>query len=213
MDGIDTLLFDWDGTLIESAENSFAAFQKALQEFGIPLEYEVYKTIYSPNWYSMYAALQLPREKWKAADDFWMHYYGQGVVHLVRGGKHALAELSSRGYCLGIVTSGSRSRVLREMGSLGVADVIGAVVCNEDVRNKKPHPEGLERGMQLLNRQPGACCYVGDSPDDIEMGRRAHVRTIAIPGGYPGSKKLADANPDFWFGSIDQLLKHFSDLR
>jgi HAD superfamily hydrolase (TIGR01509 family) len=213
MDRINTILFDWDGTLIDTAQYSFAAFQKTIGEFGMLLEVELYEKIYSPNWYIMYEALQLPKDKWQEADDLWILNYGQGTAPLMQGGQHALTGLRNLGYCLGIVTSGSKSRVLREMSSLGVADLISVAVCNEDVALKKPHPEGLQKAMQHLDRRPDFCCYVGDSPDDVEMGRRAHMRTIGIPGGYPGSKYLADANPDLYLKSIDQLLEHFHALR
>jgi len=57
--GIDTILFDWDGTLIDTADAAFDAFRKALLDLSVPLEYETYVRIYSPNWYSMYEALAL----------------------------------------------------------------------------------------------------------------------------------------------------------
>ncbi len=209
MDRIDTVLFDWDGTLIDTARSSFAAFQKAFLELGRPLEFAHYGRIYSPNWYCMYEALQLPKDKWQQADDLWTHFYGQEIPPLVEGGKSTLTELSRRGYCLGVVTSGTKPRVSREMNFLDVADMIRVAVCNEDVVHKKPHPEGLEKAMQYLEKQPEFCCYVGDSPDDVEMGRRAHMRTIGIPGGYPSSTNLADAKPDYFLQSIDQLLQHF----
>ena len=70
-------------------------------------------------------------------------------------------------------------------------------MCNEDVVNKKPHPEGLEVAMEHLNKRPETCCYVGDSAVDVEMGKRAGMQTIGIIGGYPGSKELPNTNPGF----------------
>jgi HAD superfamily hydrolase (TIGR01509 family) len=212
MAGIDTILFDWDGTLIDTASCSFAAFQRAFHDLGIPIESELYEKIYSPNWYSMYRALQLPEDKWQEAEDLWLHHYAHMSAPLVPEGLHVLTRLHSRGYCLGIVTSGNRERVLRELTGFGLSDVFSTVVCNEDVFHKKPHPEGLIVALERLEKRPQYCCYVGDSPEDIEMGRRAWVQTIGIPGGYPGSKTLPTANPDFCFSSISQLLAHFGPI-
>ncbi len=212
MDSIDTILFDWDGTLIDSAQLSFDAFKKTLGEMGIIIEFELYERIYSPNWYGMYQAVQLPKERWPEADKLWILHYGRGTPVLVQGGRQVLNELSQRGYCLGIVTSGSRLRVKREINALGLAETFRTVICNEDVVNKKPHPEGLQKAMKRLDKRPAACCYVGDSPDDIEMGRRANVQTIGIPGGYPCSRNLPSANPDYCFESIMTLLNHFQAL-
>ena len=212
MDGIDAILFDWDGTLIDTALRSFAAFQKTMQELGVPLDSELYEKTYSPNWYRMYRALQLPESKWQEAEDLWLRYYGLETSPLVMGANHVLVELHLRGYCLGVVTSGSQSRVLREISILGVAGLFKVIVCNEDVSKKKPNPEGLEMAMRLINRRPEACCYVGDSTDDVEMGKRANMRTIGIMGRYPGSRNLANANPDFYLESIIQILGHFATL-
>lgn len=209
MDLIDTVLLDWDGTLINTAQTSFAAFQKALADLGISVTYDYYEQIYSPNWYGMYETLQLPRERWQEAEDLWLRYYGRESPELVESAKHVIEELNRRGYCLGIVTSGSRLRVLREISILGLTNVFGTVICNEDVVNKKPHPEGLEKAMHHMNKDREACCYVGDSADDVEMGKRANIRTVGILSRYPGNHKLQNANPDFCFQSITQLLTLF----
>jgi HAD superfamily hydrolase (TIGR01509 family) len=213
MNSIRTILFDWDGTLIDTAPYSFAAFQKALSDLGIPLEPELYEKIYSPNWYSMYAALQLPENKWQEADDLWLLHYAYMRAPLVQDGPYVLNELQNRGYCLGIVTSGSRMRVRRELNGFGLSAIFKTVVCNEDVINKKPHPEGLMVALEILEKRPEFCCYVGDRLEDIEMGRRAGVQTIGIPGGYPNSKDLPTSNPDFCLESILQLLTHFGSLK
>jgi HAD superfamily hydrolase (TIGR01509 family) len=212
MIGIDTILFDWDGTLIDTAPYSFAAFQKAFQDLGIPFEIELCERIYSPNWYSMYQALKLPEDKWQAADDLWLHHYAHMSAPLVPDGLYVLKELHNRGYCLGIVTSGSQGRVRRELDRFDLSDIFKTVVCNEDVLHKKPQPEGLIVALKNLGKEPQFCCYVGDSPEDIEMGRQAGVQTIGIPGGYPNSKTLPNANPDFCFDSILQLLAHFGSF-
>jgi HAD superfamily hydrolase (TIGR01509 family) len=209
MNLIDTILFDWDGTLIDTAQTSFAAFRKAQADLGIPVTRDYYEQIYSPNWYTMYETLRLPREKWQAADCLWLQHYGDEIPDLVEGAKHVLDKLGRNGYCLGIVTSGSRLRVLREIKMLGLTESFGAVVCNEDVANKKPHPEGLEMAMSRMGKMREVCCYVGDSPDDVEMGKRANIHTVAVMSRYPGGPKLQNANPDFCFPSIIHLLELF----
>ena len=211
MDLIDTVLLDWDGTLIDTAQPSFAAFQKALADLGILVTHDFYEQIYSPNWYNMYETLQLPRKKWQQADSLWLQHYGDGASELVESARYVLDELDRRGYCLGIVSSGSRLRVRREIKLLGLTETFGAVVCNEDVANKKPHPEGLEKAMIQMDKRREVCCYVGDSAEDMEMGKRAGIRTIGILSRYPGGQKLRNANPDFFFPSIEYLLELFDN--
>ena len=207
---IDTILFDWDGTLIDTAQQAFEAFQKALLDLGISLDPATYERIYSPNWYSMYEKLGLAKEKWKEADGLWIRHYANQLPQLLPGTKEALQDLASGGYSLGIVTSGSRDRVLSEIESLGLTHVFRIVVCSDDVVNRKPHPEGLQIAIEKLQKRPEDCCYVGDCPEDIEMGHRAGVMTIGIQSQYPASRKLPESKPDLVFSSLDQLVQKLS---
>jgi HAD superfamily hydrolase (TIGR01509 family) len=204
---IDTFLFDWDGTLNDSARQSYEAFQKTFDVLGVPLTRETYEQVYSPDWYAMFGSLQLPREQWGEADDLWMRHYAYEDSRLVSGAREGLEALARKGHLAGLVTSGSRARILKELESFGLAGIFRVVICGEDVVNKKPHPEGLELAVERVQRTPDRCCYVGDCPEDIEMGRRAGVRTIGIRSGYPASLKLADAQPDLYFDSLQDFLR------
>jgi HAD superfamily hydrolase (TIGR01509 family) len=212
MKGIDTILFDWDGTLVDSSLSSFTAFQRVCCDFGISLGSEQYEKIYSPDWRSMYQALAIPPQKWEEADDRWIYYYGMKTPPAVEGGLHTLKEFNAK-YCLGIVTSGSRARVCREIKTLGFEGYFQTVISGDDVLNRKPHPEGLLIAMKQIRKQPQACCYVGDSPEDVEMGKRAGVWTVGIQSRYPGSRRLASAQPDLRIESMDELLDAFGGLK
>ena len=209
---IDTVLFDWDGTLFDSASTGLAAFQNTFRELGVNFTLEFYEAYYSPNWYTMYEALNIPRDLWKIADDLWLQHYGEQPGRLVEGGRETILELRRRGYRLGIVTSGSRPRVTREIEALRLESIFEVLVTNENTVNKKPHPEGLERAMHLLNATSQSCSYVGDAPEDIQMGRNAQVLTVAVPSAYPSSSRLAAANPDISLNSISDLLLHLEGL-
>ncbi|HEX8772378.1 MAG TPA: HAD family hydrolase [Pyrinomonadaceae bacterium] len=206
---INTLLFDWDGTLNDSALAGFNAFQKSLDELGVPFTQAFYESNYSPNWYMMYESLRLPPEQWQRADDLWMHHYGEAPAQLVAGAHSTVIELQRRGYRLGIVTSGSQRRVTRELEEIGLSQVFQVVVCNEHIRNKKPHPEGLNEAMHRIASRPEECSYIGDAPEDIQMGKSAGVHTVAVRSTYPTSRNLLSIGPDICLDSISELLLHF----
>jgi HAD superfamily hydrolase (TIGR01509 family) len=206
---ITTLLFDWDGTLFDSATAGLAAFQKTFGDLGISFTHEVYEACYSPNWYAMYETLSLPKEKWKAADELWLEHYGEQPPKLVEGAGETIQALQDRGYRLGIVTSGTERRVAREIQQLGLSSTFEAVICNEHIVNKKPHPEGLEKAMRLLGSAKEICSYVGDAPEDVRMGKNAGMLTIAVPSAYPSSKNLLSEHPDIHLKSIEEMLLHF----
>jgi HAD superfamily hydrolase (TIGR01509 family) len=209
MKRIDTILFDWDGTLVDSAQIAFDAMRDALGDLGILLESDIYKEFYSPNWYRMYEAFGLQSEKWQIADALWLQYYERKRACLVEGGYRTVWELRHRGYELGIVSSGSDIRIRRELNEFGLEQAFNIVLCNEDILNKKPHPEGLERAMEHLNKKPDVCTYIGDSPEDVEMGKRAKVLTAGVRSGYPCGEKMLSANPDIYMESIGELLDYF----
>ena len=206
---IRTLLFDWDGTLVDSAHLGLAAFEKTFTELGVVFAHDIYEAKYSPNWYSTYEALGLPKDLWHVADDLWLQHYGEQSAPLIEGVGHTLLALHSKGYQLGVVTSGSRSRVCREVEQSVLRDVFSITICNEDIVNKKPDPEGLLLAMQGITVEPSQCAYVGDAPEDIEMGRRGNVMTIGVRSAYPSSTRVLPAKPDLYLERIAELLDHF----
>jgi HAD superfamily hydrolase (TIGR01509 family) len=206
---INTLLFDWDGTLFDSASAGFSAFQQTFADLGVNFTHEVYEACYSPNWYAMYETLSLPKDRWKIADELWLDHYGEEPPALVEGAAETIQALLDRGYRLGIVTSGTERRVKREIEQLGLRSTFGALICNEHIVNKKPHPEGLEKAMLLLACARDTCSYVGDAPEDIRMGKNAGLLTVAVRSAYPTSKNLLSEHPDIHLESIAEMLVHF----
>ena len=206
---ISTLLFDWDGTLVDSAQLGLVAYEKAFADLGVRFDHETYRAVYSPNWLTVYEGLGLPKEHWQRADELWSHHYGEQSAELITGAGETIRELSQKGYRLGVVSSGNTSRVNREITVLELEGFFNVVICHEQVSNRKPHPEGLETAMRSLGSSQEESCYIGDTPEDIEMGKRANVLTIGVRSSYPTSWKLQSAQPDIYLESFSDLTKHF----
>jgi HAD superfamily hydrolase (TIGR01509 family) len=206
---IDTLIFDWDGTLVDSAQLGLIAFEKTFSQLGVPFVHDVYETAYSPNWYSTYEALGLPKEHWQTADELWIQHYGEQSAPLLEGVGETLLALRTKGYQLAVVSSGSRSRVFREVQQSVLRDAFAVITCNDDVVQKKPHPEGLLLAMRAMKVESKVCAYVGDAPEDIEMGRRGNVMTIGVRSAYPSSARVASAGPDLYLERLADLVEHF----
>jgi HAD superfamily hydrolase (TIGR01509 family) len=208
-DSITTFLFDWDGTLADSAHLGLVAFQKTFAQLGVAFPQDIYEATYSPNWYSTYEALGLPREKWQTADSLWLEYYGEQTAQLIEGADETVTYLKRKGYRMGVVSSGSESRVCREIDNASLRDAFQVVICNEHIVNKKPHPEGLDLALARLGSTRAESVYVGDSPEDIQMGKTAGVITIGVRSGYPSSSRLLSADPDIYLDSLRELSIHF----
>ena len=209
MPQVNTLLFDWDGTLADSAGLGLLAFQKTFAQLGFAFPLDIYEATYSPNWYSTYEALGLPKDKWQQADDLWLQHYGEETAELIDGVGETLLDLRTRGYLLGVVTSGSESRVLREIERSVLKSSFDVVICNEHITRKKPHPEGLLLALEKLNASSEVAAYVGDAPEDIQMGKTAQVLTVGVRSTYPSSKRLRAAAPDIYLESLTELTDYF----
>jgi phosphoglycolate phosphatase len=198
------VLFDWDGTLINSYAADSSAYLAMFREMGIPWGLEELARHYSPNWYRVYRAAKLPRARWDDADRAWRAQYAKHSPKLILGARQVLAQLG-RAHHLGLVTSGDRDRVTQQLRAFRLTRVFGARVCSGDTPEKKPHPAPLRLALQQLSLKPSACVYVGDSPEDLEMAKRAGVRAIAVLGPFPTEKRLRAARPDFLLESIREL--------
>lgn len=208
-ESISTILFDWDGTLVDSAQLGLVAYEKSFAALGVPFDHEAYRAVYSPNWLTVYEGLGLPKEHWQRADELWTQHYDEQSAKLIKGAGETVAEIRQKGYRLGVVSSGNDCRVNREIKELGLAGFFEVVVCHEQIMNRKPHPEGIEIALQQLGVAPAQTAYVGDSPEDIQMGKSANVTTVGVLSTYPTSWKLQSSAPDIYLESFADLTKHF----
>jgi HAD superfamily hydrolase (TIGR01662 family) len=208
-ESISTILFDWDGTLVDSAELGLVAYEKSFAALGVPFDHEAYCAVYSPNWLTVYEGLGLPKEHWQRADELWTQHYDEQSAKLIKGAGETVAEIRQKGYRLGVVSSGNAGRVNREIKDLGMAGFFEVVICHEQIRNRKPHPEGIEIALQQLRVAATQTAYVGDSPEDIQMGKSANVTTVGVLSTYPTSWKLQTSEPDIYLESFADLTKHF----
>jgi HAD superfamily hydrolase (TIGR01549 family) len=201
------IVYDLDGTLLDSAESSYRCFEQTLRGLGVPFDRKRFEATYSPDWYQTYRALGLPEERWPEADSAWVACYEERPSQLVPGAAAALQKAAGRGLRQALVTSGSRIRVERELARHGLDRVLSPIVCSEDVRDKKPHPEGLLKALDELDVAPSAAAYLGDSPEDMEMARRAGVRAVAIPGGFPNRQALLSSEFDHLSADLDEAVE------
>jgi HAD superfamily hydrolase (TIGR01509 family) len=201
---IEGVLFDWDGTLINSYHADASAYLAMFKEMGINWGIEQLENHYSPNWYHVYRAAGLQRSRWNDADRAWRAHYAKHRPKLISGARRILARLAVA-HDLGLVTSGDRDRVTKQLREFRLTSIFAARVCSGDTLRKKPHPEPLRLALRKMNLDPLSCVYVGDAPQDVEMARRAGVRAIGVLGPFPTEKRLRAARPDFLLESLEEL--------
>lgn len=201
---IEGVLFDWDGTLIDSYHADTSAYLAMFKEMGVAWGLKELESNYSPNWYQVYRAAKLPKKHWDDADRLWRGHYAKHRPKLISGARRILASLRATHH-LGLVTSGDRDRVTRQLREFRLTTLFAARVCSGDTARKKPHPEPLRLALRKMALHPATCIYVGDAPQDVEMARRAGVRAIGVLGPFPTEKRLRAAKPEFLLESLEEL--------
>jgi phosphoglycolate phosphatase len=199
------VVFDWDGTLVDSAAVSYRCYARLFESFGLPFDHEAFARTYSPEWTRTYEALGLPRARWDEADRLWLDLYGRERSALFPAARETLQALAADGFEIGLVTSGDRVRVTGELRDLEIEPLFRSIVCGGDVRPKKPHPAPLLRALDSLCTPPKEAVYVGDSPEDVQMARAAGVLSVGIPGGFPNREALLASRPDWVVFDLETL--------
>ena len=209
---LSAVLFDWDGTLLDSADATFRSYQKLFGSFGIGFDRARFAETYSPDWYRTYEAVELPKHRWPEADSLWIALYAVEEPGLIAGALEAVRRLRAAGLSTGLVTSGSRGRIERDLAKLGVAPLFDVLVCSEDAPRKKPHPDPLRLALERLSVSSHEAACVGDSPEDVQMARAAGVFSVAIAGAFPNHEALRRSSADLWASTLDEAAQHLAAM-
>jgi len=201
---IEYVLFDWDGTLLDSFQADANAYMYMFGALGMRWSIAELKRHYSPNWHHVYRAARLPGDKWEEADRLWRLFYRKQQPRLQPGARDVLRKLDQR-FKLALVSSGSRSRVRRQLREHNVSAMFLTKICSEDAPRRKPHPAPLRMALDQLRALPQTSVYIGDAPEDIQMAHRAGVRAIGVLGGSPVPERLRAASPDALIETIRDL--------
>ena len=193
MSEIKAVLFDLDGTLLDSFHLHFAAYEVMFNHFGIEMSRELFLSTYSPNWYRTYEAFGLGEEHWERANILWLEAAATHAPELFPGVVEVVEELK-KDYILGIVTSGSKTRVTNDLERLRITHHFSSIITGDDITDPKPAPEALERALEDLSIGPGEAIYVGDAHADFEMSRAAGVPFIGVASEFVN---LVDDHPEY----------------
>ena len=202
-----TVLFDLDGTLLDSFSVHLEVFKTTFANFGIQLSEEDFLSSYSPNWYKTYEALGLRKEDWSSADALWLKEVEDKTALLFPGVIESLLTLNKY-YSLGLVTSGSKVRVERDLKATGIHHFFKTVITGDDIKTPKPSPEGLQLALSKVESKADETIYVGDSTADYEMAKAAGVYFIGVNSEF---ESLITNHPDYVVNSIADLPRLLSN--
>lgn len=186
------VLFDLDGTLLDSAQNFIAILDQMLKQRQLPaLEPSLVQSHASSGAMAMLAAAFTPHG-WEQLDQAQLHeeFLARYDSHLqienrlYDGIDELLSWLDQEQIPWGIVTNKSERFTRPIVHQLKLSERCRSLVCPEQVSRQKPDPEPLLLGCRELGQSPASTLYLGDHRRDIEAGRRAGMRTICCDYGY-----------------------------
>lgn len=192
---MDAIVFDWDGTLVDSFEPLYRSNVAVLASYGIDVDEASYRRAYTPDWRQMYLNLGVPRDSIDESAQRWREAYGFGTGTVAFPGvAAALARLANAGLRLGLVTAGDRAIVSEQARLFGLDGHLGVRVHGDDLEFSKPHPEPLRRALAGLGvDDPGRATYLGDVPDDMRMARAVGAQAVGIVGHLGTPDELFEA--------------------
>lgn len=204
------VLFDLDGTLLDSRQAHIDAAAAAFERQGIPAD---------PARLERFLMGHDARSSGLEEEEFlrvWstiqpLYRAAQDSIRPFPGAIEALRELSSAGSRLGVVTSKRRWAVERELVALGLDDKFDAVVCREDTDRHKPNPQPLLHAQTLIGAR--AAAYVGDAQTDMVAARAAGVVPLGVGWGWDEPQKLQSAGAAMVlqdFGELAAALQRFA---
>lgn len=204
------LLFDFDGTLADTAEAILITLRKTLEKCGHPVEHINAALLGLPLW-EIFARLS---EEMDAAflkkcvqvyrRDFFANCPGR--VSLFPGVRETLAVFKDRGDALAITSSRGRQSLLELVDMLDIGAFFEVIVGEEDVERPKPAADVADLALALLAMPKAGSLVVGDTIYDVGMGKAAGIKTCAVTYGNQSADMLAEARPDFMISSFPQLL-------
>jgi pyrophosphatase PpaX len=196
---VEAVLFDWDGTLVDSLGAFHRANATVMEAFGLPFDVVRYRKHYVPDWREMYRRLGIPHDRLDEANLLWETTFaanGDEVVPFA-GAADALAQLAAHGIVLGIVTAGVRAVVEPQLQRTGLGVHLPVRVFGDDLPVHKPVPRPLRRALELAGHghRPETSTYVGDAPTDMRMAVAVGARGVGIESvlGDPDELRAAGA--------------------
>jgi len=204
---INALLFDFDGTLLDTNELIIQTFIAVLGEH-FPGRYEREDILHfiGPSLEQTFESIDAERAieltaQYRAINKQ-LH---DELITEYDGVTETLRLLKARGIKMAIVSTKRSANIKRGLALMGIDEVFEHIISLDEVKNPKPDPEPILLALEKLGASKEEALMIGDNYHDIEGGKNAGVRTAGVAWSIKGEAFLASYEPDF-------MLQHISDL-
>jgi pyrophosphatase PpaX len=205
---ITTILFDLDGTLIDTNELIIATYLHTLEKY-YPNKYQREDVLpfMGPSLHETFGSMNPDQ-----VEEMILEYRAYNLTHhdeLVKefaGVKETVQTLLEKGYKLGIVTTKLHDVVLKGLRLMELEPYFDVIVALDHVNNAKPDPEPIYKALEQLNSTPEETIMIGDNYHDILAGKNAGTKTAGVAWSIKGRDYLAKFEPDYMLENMSDLL-------
>jgi HAD superfamily hydrolase (TIGR01509 family) len=214
-DAIKAIIFDLDGTLIDSIDVYRAIIIDIMDWLGMEMSLSRELLFEGFSQGKKLSDILLPpdlEDRVRTVEQFnvlairaFRETFLQGKVKLINGVNRLFRELKGRGFSLAIVTSSSTEVVVPFLKAKKLHSHLKCVLGRTEVPRLKPFPDPLLKCMEILNVEPCESIYVGDSVIDIQAGKAAEMVTVGVLTGTTDLNRLEAEAPDAIMDSVGDL--------
>ena len=212
----DLIIFDLDGTLVDSAADIVATVQHIIEKYGFePKDDDFIRGCIGGGARNVLIK-SLGEDKTALIDaeilPFFKDYYEENCAvytKLYPGVTEVLEHYYTGGKPMALATFKIRSATEKILKTLGIDGYFEYVVTADDVKNPKPHPECIEKILEHYHLKPQQAVLVGDTKTDFMTGKNAGVDVCAVTYGYGDSDHLASLAPKFMTDYITEIKERF----
>lgn len=209
LDGISTVLFDMDGTLVDHFETIFRCYEYAARALGkTPPTYDEVKRAVGGSMPVTIKAF-FDDESLEAAMMHWSKRFDeihlQGV-RLLSGARELIGELDRREFRLAVFTNKGGDHTRNIIRSLGLFDSFSLILGANDTSFRKPQPELSRHALNQLGIEANEALLIGDSPFDIESAKCVGMRSYCVATGSHSKEELEAAKADYVFDDLPDLM-------
>ncbi|PIE18872.1 MAG: hypothetical protein CSA66_03600 [Proteobacteria bacterium] len=205
------LIFDLDGTLVDSLADIADGMEHVLARRGLPGHpRDAYRRFVGDGVRRLVARATPPEVHGRLdalVDSFRERYFAHGLdqTHPYDGVEPLLARCAAAGIPMAVVSNKPHALAVEVVAALLGDTPFAAVIGQRDGVPHKPDPRGALEAAEAMGVSPAAVAFVGDSGVDVETARRAQMRAVAVTWGFRGRDELAAAGPDHMVDSPAEL--------
>lgn len=209
---IKCVLFDLDGTLIQTTEIIIETFKVTFQKYfpHIQLSDNDYTNMLGQTLFTTFGYYTSNQDEINEVVQFYRTYSDDIIEQGLKsypGAVEIMTFLKKKNVKIGVVTSKMRHVATHHLKLTGLVDFIDGLVGYEDVTEHKPSPEPILKALQLFGTKPQSTIYIGDHENDIISAKKAGILTCAVTYSQR-LKEMLSYNPDY---AIDELM-HIKDI-